>query len=204
LTLPASALPLRVLLLYGTRPEAIKMAPVVATLRRRPDQFALTVCTTAQHRAILDQVQGLFALRPDLDLDLMRPDQSPNQLAARAFAALDGVLVERRPDWLLVQGDTTTAMVGAFAAFHRRVRVGHVEAGLRTGDLERPSPRRPTGAWRTCSPTLFSRRPRRRGGGCWAKERRRSASTSPATRSSMLCTGSPPICRPRRRGTRCW
>src|SRR5881275_3395622 len=122
----------KILVLYGTRPEAIKMAPVVAALRRRADRFAVTVATTAQHREMLDPVQELFGLAPDLDLDLMRPDQSPNELAARAFAALDGPFRELAPDWLLVQGDTTTAMVGAIAAFHRRVRVGHVEAGLRT------------------------------------------------------------------------
>jgi UDP-N-acetylglucosamine 2-epimerase (non-hydrolysing) len=116
------------------------MAPVITALRRLPERFDLTVCTTAQHREMLDQVQALFALHADRDLDLMRPDQTPNELAARAFAGIDGVLAEVRPDWLLVQGDTTTAMVGAFAAFHRRVKVGHVEAGLRTGDLSQPFP----------------------------------------------------------------
>jgi UDP-N-acetylglucosamine 2-epimerase (non-hydrolysing) len=130
----------KILVLYGTRPEAIKMAPVVAALRRRGDRFAVTVATTAQHREMLDPVQELFGLAPDLDLDLMRPDQSPNELASRAFAALDPPLRDLAPDWLLVQGDTTTAMVGALAAFHRRVRVGHVEAGLRTGDLSQPFP----------------------------------------------------------------
>lgn len=131
---------MRIMLLYGTRPEAIKMAPVAAALRRRPERFELTLCTTAQHREMLDQAQELLGLRSDLDLDLMRPDQTPNELAARTLAALDAVLVDRRPDWLLVQGDTTTAMAGAVAAFHRRVRVGHVEAGLRTGDLRQPFP----------------------------------------------------------------
>jgi UDP-N-acetylglucosamine 2-epimerase (non-hydrolysing) len=133
-------LALKILLLYGTRPEAIKMAPVIEALRQRRDRFEVSVCTTAQHRELVDQVQGLFDLRADLDLDLMRPDQSLNELAGQAFAALDRVLVERSPDWLLVQGDTTTALVGALAAFHRRVRVGHVEAGLRTGDLCHPFP----------------------------------------------------------------
>jgi len=130
----------KILILYGTRPEVIKMAPVVAALRRRPGLFAVTVCTTAQHREMLDQVQQLFGLRADIDLDLMQPDQSLNELASRAFAALDRVFVELSPDWVLVQGDTTTAMVGAFAAFHRHVKVGHVEAGLRTGDLQSPFP----------------------------------------------------------------
>jgi UDP-N-acetylglucosamine 2-epimerase (non-hydrolysing) len=131
---------LKILLLYGTRPEAIKMAPVAAALRRRADRFALTVATTAQHRELLGPAQELLELRPDVDLDLMRPDQTLNGLAALAFAALDRLLAERAPDWLLVQGDTTTALAGALAAFHRRVRVGHVEAGLRTGDLAQPFP----------------------------------------------------------------
>jgi UDP-N-acetylglucosamine 2-epimerase (non-hydrolysing) len=130
----------RVLILYGTRPEAIKMAPVVAALRGRPESLAVTVCTTGQHRGMLDQVHALFGLRPDADLDLMRPDQHPNELAGRSFAPLDALLRELAPDWMLVQGDTTTALVGALAAFHRRVRVGHVEAGLRTGDLDSPFP----------------------------------------------------------------
>ena len=130
----------KILVLYGTRPEAIKTAPVIAALRRRADRFAVTVATTAQHRELVDQVQELLGLRPDVDLGLMLPDQAPNEIAARAFAALDRVLAEAAPDWLLVQGDTTTAMAGAFAAFHRRVRVGHIEAGLRTGDLSQPFP----------------------------------------------------------------
>lgn len=116
------------------------MAPVIEALRRRPEAFAVTVCATGQHREMLDQVQELFGLRPDLDLGLMRPDQTLNGLAAGALSAMDAVLVERDPDWLLVQGDTTTAMTAALAAFHRGVRVGHVEAGLRTGDLRRPFP----------------------------------------------------------------
>ncbi|MFL6195928.1 MAG: non-hydrolyzing UDP-N-acetylglucosamine 2-epimerase [Thermoanaerobaculia bacterium] len=132
--------PLKILAAYGTRPEAIKMAPVVQALRRRPEAFEVTVCATGQHREMLDQVHGLLDLRPDLDLRLMRRDQSLNGLAAAAVAAMDGVLSERPFDWLLVQGDTTTAMAAGLAAFHRGVRVGHVEAGLRTGDLARPFP----------------------------------------------------------------
>ena len=132
--------PLRVLVLYGTRPELIKMAPVVRELRRSPAAFTTLLCTTAQHREMLDQMQEVFGLRPDFDLNLMRPDQGLNDLTARAFAELDPVLASVAPDLLLVQGDTTTAMVGALAAFHRRVPVGHVEAGLRTGDLARPFP----------------------------------------------------------------
>ena len=132
--------PLSVLAVVGTRPEAIKMSPVVRRLRAEPERFDVLLCATAQHREMLDQVLNLFELSPDIDLDLMRPDQSPSEVAARVLPALDSVLSERNPDWLLVQGDTTTAMAAALAAFHRRVRVGHVEAGLRTGDLSAPFP----------------------------------------------------------------
>lgn len=135
-----SSHPLEILAVYGTRPEAIKMAPVIEVLKRRPDAFSVRVCATGQHREMLDQVQEIFGLRPDLDLNLMRHDQTLNGLAASALEAVDGILAASRPDWLLVQGDTTTAMTAALAAFHRGVRVGHVEAGLRTGDLQRPFP----------------------------------------------------------------
>ncbi|MGE5277845.1 MAG: non-hydrolyzing UDP-N-acetylglucosamine 2-epimerase [Acidobacteriota bacterium] len=132
--------PLRILLVVGTRPEAIKLAPVVRRLRQEPDRFEAVLCATAQHREMLDQVLEVFGLEPDVDLDLMRPGQSPNEVASRVFAALDPLLGRTAPDWLIVQGDTTTAMCAAVAAFHRRVRVGHVEAGLRTGDFQRPFP----------------------------------------------------------------
>ncbi len=132
--------PRRILVVVGTRPEAVKLAPVIRRLRREPARFETVVCATAQHREMLDSVLSLFEIEPDVDLDLMRPDQAPNEVASRAFAALDRVLVERPADWLLVQGDTTTAMCAAVAAFHRRLRVGHVEAGLRSGDLLEPFP----------------------------------------------------------------
>jgi UDP-N-acetylglucosamine 2-epimerase (non-hydrolysing) len=132
--------PLRILLVAGTRPEAIKLAPLVRRLRREPHTFEATLCVTAQHRELLDSVLRVFDLKPDVDLDLMRPDQSPNEIASRAFAALDPLLARLAPDWLIAQGDTTTALCAAVAAFHRRVRVGHVEAGLRTGDLQNPFP----------------------------------------------------------------
>ena len=130
---------MKLLVVVGTRPEAIKMAPVIRRLRREPG-CEVRVCATAQHRAMLDQALSLFGITPDIDLDLMRPDQTPNELASRVFAALDPVLAREEPEWLLVQGDTTTAMCAAVAAFHRRVRVGHVEAGLRTGDFRHPFP----------------------------------------------------------------
>jgi UDP-N-acetylglucosamine 2-epimerase (non-hydrolysing) len=129
----------KILVVYGTRPEAIKMAPVIAALRRS-SRFTVTLCATGQHREMLDQAQDLLGLHPDLDLQLMRRDQTLSGLAAAALAALDELLAVSPPDWLLVQGDTTTAMAAALAAFHRGVRVGHVEAGLRTGDLARPFP----------------------------------------------------------------
>ena len=130
---------MKLLVVVGTRPEAIKMAPVIRRLQEEPGCRTL-VCATAQHREMLDQALSPFGVRPDIDLDLMRPNQSPNELAARAFAGLDGVLAREGADWLLVQGDTTTALCAAIAAFHRRVRVAHVEAGLRTGDLMQPFP----------------------------------------------------------------
>ncbi len=132
--------PIRVLAVAGTRPEAIKMAPVVRRLRGDPERFELVFCATAQHREMLDQVTSLFGIRPDVDLDLMRPNQSPNEIASRVLVAFDRLLAEARPDWVLVQGDTTTALAAGVAAFHRSVTVGHVEAGLRTGDLTAPFP----------------------------------------------------------------
>jgi UDP-N-acetylglucosamine 2-epimerase len=130
---------MKLVVVVGTRPEAIKMAPLIQRLRQEPG-WAVRLCATAQHREMLDQVLSLFSLTPDVDLDLMRPDQTMNALASRVFAGLDRVLEDEKPDWLLVQGDTTTAMCAAIAAFHRRVRVGHVEAGLRTGDFAHPFP----------------------------------------------------------------
>lgn len=130
----------RILVTYGTRPEAIKMAPVVEALRARPDRFAVRVCVTAQHRGLLDQVHALFGLTPDVDLDLMRPGQTPAELTARALTALDGVLTREHPQVVLVHGDTTTALAAALAAFYRQIPVGHVEAGLRSGRLDAPFP----------------------------------------------------------------
>jgi UDP-N-acetylglucosamine 2-epimerase len=128
-----------VLSVFGTRPEAVKMAPVVRELAARPGVRSV-VCVTAQHREMLDQVLDTFAIRPDYDLGLMRERQDLAQLAAGALTALSPVLDEVRPDAVLVQGDTTTALAAALAAFYRRVPVGHVEAGLRTGDRYSPFP----------------------------------------------------------------
>lgn len=130
----------RVLVVFGTRPEAIKMAPVVRALAQRPDRFLVRTCATAQHREMLDQVLAVFGIVPDIDLDLMQPNQSLSGLAARVLTAMDDVLLAEKPDWVLVQGDTTTVMATALAAHHRQVRVGHVEAGLRTYDRRNPFP----------------------------------------------------------------
>lgn len=130
---------LRVLSIFGTRPEAVKMAPVVQRLAQTPGVES-RVCVTAQHRQMLDQVLNVFNIRPDIDLDLMRPNQSLARLTAEILTHLDPVLERTRPDWILVQGDTTTVMAAALLGFYRRIRVGHVEAGLRTGDRWQPFP----------------------------------------------------------------
>jgi len=131
---------IEILAIYGTRPEAIKMAPVIQSLHRRANACRLSVCVTAQHRELLDQVHELFSIEPDLDLNLMQHDQALNDLTARGFSGLDRVLTKVNPDWVLVQGDTTTALVAAMASFHRGTRVAHIEAGLRTGNLRHPFP----------------------------------------------------------------
>ena len=129
----------RVLSVFGTRPEAIKMAPVVRAVDAHPDLDG-RVCVTAQHRDMLDQVLDLFELKPHHDLDLMRPGQSLHGLTARILAGLEGVFAEEKPDVVLVHGDTTTTLATTLAAFYSRIAVGHVEAGLRTGDLTAPFP----------------------------------------------------------------
>lgn len=138
--LPSAAGPVQKLLfIYGTRPEAIKLAPVVLHCRSR-GAFEPRVCVTAQHRQLLDQVDSLFEIEPDHDLDLMQPNQSLNGLVARASRGLDAVLRSEQPAAVVIQGDTTTAFVGALTAFHLHVPVAHVEAGLRTWDLTAPFP----------------------------------------------------------------
>lgn len=132
--------PLRILTVFGTRPEAIKLAPVLRELARYPNRIVSRTCVTAQHREMLDQVLALFGIVPDVDLDLMRPDQTPSQVASAALERLDALLETERPDWVLVQGDTTTVMAASLAAYHRRICIGHVEAGLRTHDKWRPFP----------------------------------------------------------------
>jgi UDP-N-acetylglucosamine 2-epimerase (non-hydrolysing) len=131
--------PLRVLFVFGTRPEAIKLAPVIQDMAEQ-SCFQAVVCLTAQHRQMLDQVLSLFSLKADYDLDLMRPDQTLAGLTGVLVQALDSVVAEVKPDWLVVQGDTTSAMAGALVAFYRRTGVAHVEAGLRTHNLGHPFP----------------------------------------------------------------
>ena len=131
--------PIRVMTVFGTRPEAIKLAPVIQQLEKDP-QFQSVVVVTAQHREMLDQVLDLFKIKPDHDLNLMRENQSLASLTASIFTHLDPVLEEYKPDWLLIQGDTTTVMAAALTAFYHHIKVGHVEAGLRTGDKWQPFP----------------------------------------------------------------
>jgi len=130
---------MRVLTIFGTRPEAVKMAPVIQTLAATP-QIESRICITAQHREMLDQVMDLFAIRPDVDLNLMRPNQSLAELTAEIMTHLDPVLAQIQPDWVLIQGDTTAAMAASLLGFYRRILIGHVEAGLRTGDKWQPFP----------------------------------------------------------------
>jgi len=131
---------MRVLCVFGTRPEAIKLAPVVRALRTDPAGGATRVCVTAQHREMLDQMLDVFGIQPDYDLNIMEPDQSLTEITANILTRLEPVLRAEKPDWVLVQGDTTTAMVAGLAAFYQGIKVGHVEAGLRTGDKGRPFP----------------------------------------------------------------
>lgn len=129
----------KVMLVFGTRPEAIKMAPLVKELESR-EQIKSIVCVTAQHRQMLDQVLETFDIKPDYDLNIMKPGQTLSEITTRALLKLEEVLKEEKPDIVLVHGDTTTTFVGALAAFYNQVAIGHVEAGLRTYDKYSPFP----------------------------------------------------------------
>jgi UDP-N-acetylglucosamine 2-epimerase (non-hydrolysing) len=131
---------IKVLTVFGTRPEAVKLGPVIRELARYPERIVSRVCVTAQHREMLDQVLRIFAIQPDYDLDVMQDNQTPTRVAASVLARLESILLDERPDWVLVQGDTTTVAAAALAAFYARAHVGHVEAGLRTGDRWQPFP----------------------------------------------------------------
>ena len=130
----------KTLFVFGTRPEAIKLCPLIQHLKAKPERYAVQVAVTAQHRQMLDQVLTAFRVVPDFDFDLMTPNQTLTALSSRMLAALEPVLAREKPDIVYVQGDTTSTLCGALAAFYARIPVGHVEAGLRTGDMEQPFP----------------------------------------------------------------
>jgi UDP-N-acetylglucosamine 2-epimerase (non-hydrolysing) len=135
-----SRAPVRILFVFGTRPEAIKLCPLVRRLAREPGRFEVRVCVTAQHRAMLDQVLEAFQVQPHWDLGLMEPGQTLAELTSRAVQTLDPLMRQEQPGLVIVQGDTTTTFCAALAAFYASVPVAHVEAGLRTGDKRRPFP----------------------------------------------------------------
>lgn len=128
------------MLVFGTRPEAIKMCPLVKEFQKRPDEFETIVCVTGQHREMLDQVLQIFNVKPNFDLNIMKQGQDLTDVTARVLAGLRDVFKECRPDVVLVHGDTTTSMAGALAAFYAQIPVGHVEAGLRTHNIYSPWP----------------------------------------------------------------
>ena len=129
----------KIAVIFGTRPDTIKLAPIILELRKHP-HFRVVNIATAQHRQMLDQVLDVFGIKPDFDLNIMEPKQSLAKLTKNTIAGLDDILVETKPDMVLVQGDTTTTFVGSLAAFYRQIPVGHVEAGLRTQDKANPFP----------------------------------------------------------------
>jgi len=130
----------RILVVFGTRPEAIKMAPLIIELKKTPEAFDVKVCVTAQHREMLDQVLHIFNITPDFDLNIMRDNQSLFDTTIEVLRGIGEILKTYKPDLVLVHGDTTTSMAAAMAAFYLKVRIGHVEAGLRTNDMRAPWP----------------------------------------------------------------
>ncbi len=130
----------KILLVFGTRPEAIKMAPLVKEFQKYPEKFETKVCVTAQHRQMLDQVLDIFGIQPDYDLNIMAPNQDLYDITSKVLLGMRDVLKECKPDVVLVHGDTTTSMVAGLAAFYQQIKVGHVEAGLRTYNLQSPWP----------------------------------------------------------------
>ncbi len=130
----------KIMLVFGTRPEAVKMCPLVKEFRKHPDEFGVTVCVTGQHREMLDQVLTVFGVKPDYDLNIMKEGQDLYDITARVLTGMRDVLREVRPDVVLVHGDTTTSTAAAMAAFYQQIPVGHVEAGLRTRDIYSPWP----------------------------------------------------------------
>jgi len=134
------ARPLKVAIIYGTRPEAIKLAPLIQRMARQPERFAPLSIVTAQHREMLDQVLELFSIKPEYDLDIIKPRQTLAEITSRAIVGLDGILAKEKPDVVVVQGDTSTTFVGALAAFYHKIPVAYVESGLRTQDKYSPFP----------------------------------------------------------------
>src|SRR5699024_2831706 len=132
--------PIKVMAIFGTRPEAIKMAPLVLELKKRPEQFETIVTVTAQHREMLDQVLELFEITPDYDLNIMKQKQTLAQITTRAVEGLDKVMKETKPDMVLVHGDTSTTFAGSLAALYNQIAIGHVEARLRTWNKYSPFP----------------------------------------------------------------
>lgn len=130
---------IKVMTVFGTRPEGIKMAPIIKVMDNTPE-IENIICITAQHREMLDQVLNLFNIEPDYDLDIFKPGQTLTEITMRALEGLEKVILERKPDVLLVQGDTSTVFSGALAAFYQKIKIGHVEAGLRSGNLYSPYP----------------------------------------------------------------
>ena len=128
----------KVMLVFGTRPEAIKMAPLVKEFQKYPDSFEILVCVTGQHRQMLDQVLCIFDIVPDYDLDIMQPGQDLYDVTSRVLLGMREVLAQAQPDVVLVHGDTTTSTAAALAAFYQKIPVGHVEAGLRTHNIYSP------------------------------------------------------------------
>lgn len=130
----------KIIVVFGTRPDTIKMAPVILELQKHPDEFEVITIATAQHRHMLDQVLEVFKIQSDYDLDIMAPRQTLAEMATRILSGLDKVFDKERPDMVLVQGDTSTTSIGSLAAFYRQIPVGHIEAGLRTNDKANPFP----------------------------------------------------------------
>lgn len=128
----------KIMLVFGTRPEAIKMAPLVKELKKRATEFETIVCVTGQHREMLDQVLEIFDIHPDYDLNIMKQGQDLYDITARVLVGMRDILKEVQPDVVLVHGDTTTSTAAALAAFYQQIPVGHVEAGLRTYDIYSP------------------------------------------------------------------
>ena len=155
------------MLVFGTRPEAIKMAPLVKEFQKYPKEFETIVCVTGQHREMLDQVLHIFDIRPDYDLNIMKQGQDLYDVTTRVLMGMRDVLKESRPDLVLVHGDTTTSTASALAAFYQQIPVGHIEAGLRTHNIYSPWPEEMNRLKRKRPPMLRCYFPNRAAKGYW-------------------------------------